>query len=118
MMIADIKQSALAHRNVKLVPELPSGATVRTLDTIHNIDPLKNIERELREIEKTVAGLKEEAKRPGEARKCAQAMLRQLTTTRADLIAIRRSGAASSETNCNERQIDPAGADQLPSLLP
>jgi hypothetical protein len=25
MTIADIKQSALAHRNVKLVPELPSG---------------------------------------------------------------------------------------------
>ena len=38
---------------------------------------------------KTIAGLKEEAEQPGEARKYAQTMLRQLTITRADLIAIK-----------------------------
>ena len=37
----------------------------------------------------TIAGLKEEAEQPGEARKYAQAMLRQLIITRADLLAIK-----------------------------
>ena len=57
--------------------------------SIHDIDPLENIERELREIDETIASLKEEAEEPGEAQKYAQAMLRQLTITRADLIAIK-----------------------------
>jgi hypothetical protein len=88
--IADIKQSALANGNVKLVPQLPSGPSqYERLSTIHDIDPLENIERELREIDETIAGLKEEAEQPGAARKYAQTMLRQLTITRADLLAIK-----------------------------
>ena len=90
MTIAEIEQSAVANGNVKLVPELQSGLSQHErLGTIHDIDPLVNIERELREIDETIAGLKEEAEQPGEARKYAQAMLRQLTITRADLIAIK-----------------------------
>jgi hypothetical protein len=90
MTIADIKQSALANGNGKLAPRLPSGPSqYERLGTIHDIDPLENIERELREIDEIIAGLKEEAEQPGEARKYAQTMLRQLTITRADLIAIK-----------------------------
>jgi hypothetical protein len=90
MTIADIKQSALANGNGKLAPRLPSGPSqYERLGTIHDIDPLENIERELREIDEIIAGLKEEADRPGEARKYAQAMLRQLTITRADFLAIK-----------------------------
>jgi hypothetical protein len=88
--IADAKQSALANGQVRLVPQLPRGPSqYERLGTIHDIDPLENIERELREIDETIAGLKEEAEQPGEARKYAQAMLRQLIITRADLLAIK-----------------------------
>jgi hypothetical protein len=85
MTIADIKQSALANGNGSLAPRLPS----ERLGTIHDIDPLENIERELREIDEIIAGLNEEAEQPGEARKYAQTMLRQLTITRADFLAIK-----------------------------
>ena len=88
--IADIKQSALANGNVKLAPPLPSRPSLyERLGTIHDIDSLENIERELREIDETIAGLKKEAERPGEARKYAQTMLRQLIITRHDLLAIK-----------------------------
>jgi len=90
ILIADAKQSALANGHVRLVPQLPSGPSqYERLGTIHDIDPMENIERELREIDETIAGLKEEAEQPGEARKYAQAMLRQLLITRADLLAIK-----------------------------
>ena len=89
MTIADIEQFALANGNVKLTPQLPSGPSQYERLSIHDIDPLENIERELREIDETIASLKEEAEEPGEAQKYAQAMLRQLTITRADLIAIK-----------------------------
>ena len=50
MTIADIKQSAFANGNVKLVPRLPTGPSLyECLGTIHDIDSLQNIERELRE---------------------------------------------------------------------
>src|ERR1700757_1528077 len=84
------KKSALANGQVRLVPQLPSGPSqYERLSTIHDIDPLENIERELREIDATIAGLKEEAEQPDEARKYAHAMLRQLIITRADLLAIK-----------------------------
>ena len=90
MTIAQLKQSALANGNVKLAPRLPSGPSLyERLGTIHDIDSLENIERELREIDETIAGLKKEAERPGEARKYAQTMLRQLIITRHDLLAIK-----------------------------
>ena len=89
MTIADIKQFALANGNVKLTPQLPSGPSQYERLSIHYIDPLENIERELREIDETIASLKEEAEQPGDAQKYAQAMLRQLTNTRADLIGIK-----------------------------
>jgi len=90
MTITDIKQPAFANGNVKLVPQLPSGPSqYERLRTNHDTDPLENIERELREIDETIAGLKKEAERPGEARKYAQTMLRQLTITRADFLAIK-----------------------------
>ena len=90
MTIADAKQSALANGEVKLVPQLGSGASkYKRLSTILDIDPLENIKRELREIDEAIAGLKEEAEQPGEAQKYVRAMLRQLTITRADLIAIK-----------------------------
>jgi hypothetical protein len=90
MTIADIKQSALANGNGELAPRLPSGPSqYERLGAIHDIDPLENIERELREIDEIIAGLKEEAEQPGEARKYAQTMLRQLTIARADFLAIK-----------------------------
>jgi hypothetical protein len=89
MTIADIEQSALADGNVKLMPQLPSGPSQYESLSIHDVDPLENIERELCEIDETIAGLKEEAEQPGEAQKYVQAMWRQLTSTRADLIAIK-----------------------------
>ena len=50
-----LKQSALANGNVKLVPRLPSGPSLyERLGTIHDIDSLENIERELREIDETI----------------------------------------------------------------
>ena len=50
---------------MKLVPQLPSGPSqYERLSTIHDIDPLENIERELREIDEIIAGLKEEAEQP------------------------------------------------------
>ena len=75
---------------MKLAPPLPSRPSLyERLGTIHDIDSLENIERELREIDETIAGLKKEAERPGEARKYAQTMLRQLIITRHDLLAIK-----------------------------
>jgi len=54
MTIADIEQSTLVNGNVKLVPQLPSGPSqYERLGTIHDIDPLENIERELREIKRS-----------------------------------------------------------------
>jgi hypothetical protein len=68
MTIAQIKQSALANGNVKLAPRLPSGPSLyERLGTIHDIESLENIERELREIDETIAGLKKEAEQPGGA---------------------------------------------------
>ena len=68
-MIADAKQSALANGHVRLVPQLPSGPSqYERLGTIHDIDPLENIERELREIDETIAGLKKEWRPCGSAR--------------------------------------------------
>ena len=89
MTIADIEQSALGNGKVKLMPQPPSGPSQYERLSIHDIDPLENIERELSEIDETIASLKEEAEQPGEAQKYAQGMLRQLTITRADLIAIK-----------------------------
>ncbi len=90
MMIADIEQSVLADGGVKLVPQVSSGPSQYERLSLHDIDPLEHIERELREIDETIAGLKEEAEQPGEAQKYAQAILRQLTNTHADLIAIKQ----------------------------
>jgi hypothetical protein len=90
MTTADIKQSALANGNGELAPRLPSGRSqYERLSAIHDIDPLQNIERELREIDQIIAGLKEEAEQPGDARKYTETMLRQLTIARADFLAIK-----------------------------
>ncbi len=89
IMIADAKQSALANGEVNLVPQLARGPSqYERSGTIHDIDPLGNIKRELREIDETIAGLKDEAEQPGEAQKYVQTMLRQLIITRADPLAI------------------------------
>ena len=65
MTITDAKQSALANGNVKLVPQLPSGPSqYERLGTIHDIDPLENIERELREIDETIPASKRKPNSP------------------------------------------------------
>jgi hypothetical protein len=97
MTIADIEQSTLANGNVKLVPQLRSGLSqYERLGTIHDIDPLENIERQLREIDETIAGLKEEAEQPGEARKYAQAMLRHEKEAEKLLADLQSNDAAKS----------------------
>jgi hypothetical protein len=87
-----LKQSALTYRHVKLVPDLPSGPSqYERLGTVHSgFDPLETIKHDLKEVESTIADLKEEASQPGEAQKYAKAMLRQLTRRRADLLELKK----------------------------
>jgi hypothetical protein len=89
-----LQQSNFTDRDhVKSAPELPDGPSqYERLGTIHDIDPLENIERELREIDETIAGLKEESEQHGHAQKYAKTMLRQLTISRADSSPSRRCG--------------------------
>ena len=54
MTIADIEQSTLVNGNVNLVSALPSGPSqYERLGTIHDIDLLENIEREMLAIKRS-----------------------------------------------------------------
>ena len=77
-----IKQSAIAYRHVKLVPDLPSGPSqYERLGTLPSgFDPLDNLKRELSEIEVTIADLKEQAVFPGVAQKYANSSSGFITT--------------------------------------
>jgi hypothetical protein len=87
-----VRVSSLSFRHVNSAPKPPSGPSkYERLGTFHGgFDPLDHIERELSEIEVTIADLKEQADFPGEAQKYAKDMLRQLIRRRADLIELKK----------------------------
>ena len=87
-----IRVSALTFRHVNAAPAPARGPSqYERLGTMHaGFDPLEQIKRELREIDVTMADLKEQSTAPGETEKYAKRMLRQLARRRADLLELKK----------------------------